>query len=172
MMLMVVAVMMVTVVVVVAVVVLLVVGVVEHMWDPQPLRPPLPGLGTGSPSRALTPGSAPQPSPPLPLTLHFSASPCRRPHAECPHEDLATQPAASPCPPPSRCVLELVASKHPRELRALCRLLQQWGLLYSTSRQGICQAGFKSCSRLPCELSQDGGVQKTGNNGKRQVALS
>lgn len=45
---------MVAAVMVVAVVVVLTV-VVEHMWDPQPLCPPLPGLGTGSPSGAQPP---------------------------------------------------------------------------------------------------------------------
>jgi len=77
-------------------------GGVLHMWDPQPLRPPLPGLGTGSRSGALTPGSTPQPSPPLPLALRSSASPCHRPRAESPHEGLAAEPATSPSPLPNQ----------------------------------------------------------------------
>lgn len=78
---MVVAVTVVAVVMVAALVVLMVVAVitvtvavgvvlmvVEHMWDPQPLRPTLPGLGTGSGSGAVAP-AVPR-SPLLPSHQH------------------------------------------------------------------------------------------------------
>lgn len=58
-------------------------------------------VGQRVPLWGSDPQHGPAASPPLPLALRFSASPCHRLCAECPHEDLVTEPGTSPSPPPS-----------------------------------------------------------------------